>query len=141
MTHIFRVPERGSVSVELVLLAPVLVAVLLLIVGLGQLSEAGGQLTGAARDGARAASQALSADAAPDAARSAVTADLVDSGRNCRNADVQVDTSRFAPGGTVRVRVICTYELSDLGFAGFPGRHTLTATATAPIERYRTVNP
>lgn len=131
--------ESGAVTVELVLLAPVVFALLLFTVGLGRIEDADGVVTGAARDAARAASQAASAASAVSAARAAATGDLADG--PCRDVTVSVDTSGFTAGGLVRVRVACTAGLSDLALSGLPGHKTLTATASAPIETYRAVTP
>jgi Flp pilus assembly protein TadG len=132
-----QVGDRGSVTVELVLLAPVLLALLGLIVGLGRIADAGGLVSGAARDGARAASLAGTPAAAAAAARTAAAADLIDAGLACPDSDVATATATFAPGGLVRVTVRCTVRLSDLAVPGFPGARTLRATSAAPIERYR----
>src|SRR5712691_10613785 len=48
--------ERGSATVEFVIAAPLLAAVLLLVAGLGRIAEARGQVEGAAREAARTAS-------------------------------------------------------------------------------------
>jgi Flp pilus assembly protein TadG len=47
------VPERGSVSIELVLLTPVLVAMLLLVVAFGRIQNARADVEAAARAAAR----------------------------------------------------------------------------------------
>jgi hypothetical protein len=35
------------------------------------------------------------------------------------------------------VTISCVANLSDLTVVGFPGRKTLTASATVPLEQYR----
>ena len=133
--------DRGSVTVELVVLAPVVLALLLFTVGLGRLEDAQGKVDGAARDAARAASLAADpATASADARRSAA-ADIAGTGLDCRNLTVSVDTGRFSPGGVVVVHVGCTADLADLALSGLPGRKTLTANSAAPIEPYRAVTP
>ena len=128
--------STGSVSVELVLLTPVFLAVLALIVGAGRLDDARGQIVGAARDAARAASQTTSPAAARAAATATVTDDLA--GTACRTATVRTDTSRFTAGGIVAVRVTCAVALADLTPGGlFPGHKSMSATATAPLDTYR----
>ena len=133
--------ERGSVTVEFVLLAPVFVAFLCLVVGLGRLDEAHGQVVGAARDAARAASNARSPEEAVAAANDTARADVTGAGLTCRNLAVQVDTARFTPGGVVSVRVSCTTGLADVTISGLPGAKTMTADATAPLDTYRGVQP
>ena len=135
------VRERGSVTVEFVLLAPVFVAFLCFVVGVGRLAEAHGQVVGAARDAARAASIARSPDEAVAAARDTARADVTAAGLTCRNLNVQVNTGRFTPGGVVSVRVTCTTGLADVTISGLPGAKTMSADATAPLDTYRAVQP
>jgi Flp pilus assembly protein TadG len=130
-------PDAGSTSVELVLVAPVFLAALFLVVGLGRIVEAEGRVQGAARDAARAASIARSASVATDAAREAATVNLEGQGVSCASYEVAVDTADFRPGGRVRVSVMCTADLSGLGLAGLPGSKTLRAMSTVPLEQYR----
>lgn len=131
--------DRGSVSVELTVLAPVVIALLCLVVGLGRIADADGQVTGAARDAARAASLQHSAAAAQAAALDAARADLTDAGVSCGRFDVAVDTAAFIAGGVVRVTVRCTTALADVVISGLPGSKTLASTAAAPIDRYTSV--
>ena len=130
-------PDEGTTSVELVLVAPVFLAALLLVVGLGRIVEAEGRVQGAARDAARAASIARSATLASDAGRQAASVNLDEGGVSCAAFEVAVDTADFRPGGHVRVSVTCRADLSGLGLAGLPGSKTLRAEASAPLEQYR----
>ncbi len=43
------------------------------------------------------------------------------------------------PGGYVTVTVACHVELSDIALPGMPGSTTVEASATAPIDPYRSV--
>jgi len=128
--------DTGTVTVELVLLAPVFLALLLFIVGVGRLADAHGQIVGAARDAARAASQAPTPVAAETAARETAAGDLAGDGLTCGALTVATDTTAFTPGGVVRVRLSCVTTLADVAVAGFPGHKTLTASAAAPLDRY-----
>lgn len=129
--------DRGSTSVELVLVAPVFLAALFLMVGLGRIVEAESRVQGAARDAARAASIARTADAALDAAHRAAAANLAEQGVSCVSFEVAADTASFRPGGQVRVTVACTANLSGLGLSGLPGSRTLRADSSSPLEQYR----
>jgi Flp pilus assembly protein TadG len=129
--------ERGTAAIELVLMAPVLMVILLFVVGLGRMAHARQQLESVAADSARAASLERNTDRSAAAARTAAQQSLGQAGVSCADLTVRVDLSGYQPGGQVRVRVSCTSELSDLAVAGFPGRRTLTADATVPIEIYR----
>ena len=128
--------ERGTATVELVILAPVVFALLAFIVGLGRSADARGRLTGAARDAARAASLTTTSDAAKVAAHATALADLEGAGLECKSPRITADTSRFQPGGEVRVTIRCTLDLSSLVVSGLPGSSTLTAQATVPLDSY-----
>jgi Flp pilus assembly protein TadG len=126
--------DRGAIAVEMVLVAPVLITLLLLVVGLGRMAHTRGQVDGAAADAARTASMARTQLDAQQAGEQAARDHL---GNSCRRVDIAVDTARLRPGGSVTASVSCVASLAGLGLAGFPGARTFTATATAPIDTYR----
>src|SRR6266436_8254684 len=68
--------EHGSMSVELVVIAPGLIGLLLLVGAGGRVVEAQGHVDGAARDAARSASLARSLGQADALAQQAAQADL-----------------------------------------------------------------
>jgi Flp pilus assembly protein TadG len=129
--------EQGSTALELTLLAPVLLAVLMLVVGLGRMAHARQQVESIAADAARAASLARDPDASRAEATTAAenSRDSVD--LSCAPLDVHVSTANYRPGGTIRVVVTCTADLSDVAMSGLPGHRTFTATAVAPLENFR----
>ena len=127
--------DRGSIAVELVLLAPLLIALLLFVVGLGRIAHARGQVDGAAADAARSASLARTPEAAQRAGDDAARAYLGEDA--CRALSIEIDTAALRPGGQVTARVRCVASLAGLGLAGFPGSRTFTATASAPRETFR----
>ncbi|MCI0686314.1 MAG: pilus assembly protein [Sporichthyaceae bacterium] len=132
--------ERGSMTLEMVLLTPILVGFLGIVVVLGRITETGSEVTGAARDAARAASlQRTPTQAVAVAATTA--ADLLDAESiDCSTgASVAVDTSNWRPGGWVQVRVSCVVRLEDVAFRYFPGSRTVEATAVSPLELFRGV--
>ena len=128
---------RGSASLELVLVTPVVLLLLLLVVCAGRLAEARADVDRAARDAARAASIARDPSSAEDAGTSAASATLESGGISCRSLDVSVDVSRFTTGGTVATTVSCTVDLADLAELRVPGTRTLTATFVEPIDTFR----
>jgi Flp pilus assembly protein TadG len=132
--------ERGTMTVELVLFTPVLFALLAFIVGLGRAADARGQLTGAVRDAARAASLAATPEAARTAARDTALADLQSANLHCRQPQVDTDTGQFTAGGQVTVTIRCSLDLAQLVMSGLPGRSTLTATSTVPLDTYSSHN-
>ncbi|HMS88509.1 MAG TPA: TadE/TadG family type IV pilus assembly protein [Acidimicrobiales bacterium] len=129
--------ERGSVSVEVAVIAPAFVFLMLLVVFAGKVSEADGNVERAAAEGARAASLRQHPGNAATDARSTVEANLATAGVSCSTLEAIVDTSDFEPGGTVTVTVECTAPLADVTLLGVPGTRTFTATATEVIDTYR----
>jgi Flp pilus assembly protein TadG len=128
---------RGSASLELVLVTPLVLLLLLFVVCAGRLAEARADVDRAARDAARAASIARDPLSAQDAGTSAASATLASGGISCRSLDVLVDVSWFAAGGTVATTVSCTVDLADLAELRVPGMRTLTATFVEPIDTFR----
>ena len=128
---------RGSVSVEVAVIAPAFVFLMLLVVFAGKVSEADGNVERAAAEGARAASLRQHPGNAATDARSAVEANLATAGVSCSTLEAIVDTSDFEPGGTVTVTVECTASMADVTLLGVPGTRTFTATATEVIDTYR----
>lgn len=124
-------------SLELVVIAPVLLLILLLIVGLGRISHGAEIVQQAALAGARAASLTDNPGQARSAAQAAVDAALDDAGVSCAAASTSVDVSQFHAGGQVSVTVTCTAALSDLRGTGLPDTPATSATATVPLETYR----
>ncbi len=133
------VGDRGSLTVELLVLTPVLLVVVLAVTSFGRVAEARQQVAEAARAGAEAA--AVQSD--PAGARAASAADAAvgtaDHARTCNGRQVLTDTSHFVPGGFVTVTVVCRVPLADLSIPGMPGTTTVRATSTAPIDPYRSV--
>ncbi len=129
--------ERGVAAIELVLMAPVLLVVLLLVVGLGRMADARQQIESVAADSARAASLERNTALSAGAARAAAQRSLGDAGLSCTGLDVNVDISDYQPGGQVQVTVSCTAQLRDVALSGLPGSREFTASSTVPIETYR----
>ena len=133
--------EAGTATIEMVLLAPIVIAFVLLVVVLGRIAETGAEVTGAARDAARAASLARTPGSAANAAQAAAASALAGESVDCSTGvSVSVNTTRWFAGGSVRVTVACTVRLSDVGFSMLPGSKRMTASATAPLERFRGVS-
>ena len=129
--------EEGQAIAELVIVAPVLLLVIVLMVALGRIDSAQGDVTSAARAAVQAAAvQADPADAQTQATQAAQHT-LAGAGLTCPSAQITVDTSAFTPGGSVAVTVTCVTSLADVSVPGMPGSKTLTATAVAPIDPYR----
>lgn len=132
-----RIADRGSASLELVLMAPVLIVLLLFVVLVGRLGQARTDVDRAARDAARAASIARTSDAAHDSAAAAARATLADGGVACRSMTIELDAAAFAPDGAVHATVGCSVDLADLSLLGVPGSRTIKATFTQPVDAFR----
>jgi Flp pilus assembly protein TadG len=134
--------DTGTMSLELALLAPLLVAFMMLMVGLGRVVEAQSQVDGAARDAARAASIARTRGDAENLATSA--ADATMSGRRqwCQGGPhtaVEWGRTQWRRGGQVTISVQCAVDLGGLSLIGLAPSKTMTGTATAPIDTLRDV--
>jgi len=122
---------------ELVILAPVLLALFAIVIAFGRATTADTDVEHAARVGARAAAAAQSIGGATARAQEVVSESLADSGVSCVSRSVGVGGS-MQPGGQVTVTVRCVASLADLTrYALLPGSRTLTASATEVIDRTR----
>ena len=123
------VRDRGSASLELVLLTPALVVGWLLIVWAGRIVHDQQRVTAAAERAARAASMS-SAQRRVDVATSAALDELAGLGAGCSAPTVVVATA----DENVRVEVGCRLDTTGLPLFG---SRLFTASATSPIDRYR----
>jgi Flp pilus assembly protein TadG len=131
---------RGSLTVELVLLTPVIALFLLVSLAFGRYSLAREQVVGGARAAATAAAVAGSAGQAQQAALAAALP-VLESNHSCTDPIVTVDSGSFAPGVIVRVSVSCRVEFADLLVPGFPGATRIKVVQGAAIDQYRTIQP
>ena len=129
--------ERGSIAVEVAVIAPAFVFLMLLVVYAGKVAEADGNVERAVSEAARAASlRQHPTDAAADA-RAVAEQNLIAAGVPCTRLDVAVDTSDFRAGGTVAVTVRCEASMADVTLLGVPGTRTFATTAVEVIDTYR----
>ena len=149
-------PDAGMSTVELAFLAPVMVAMMVIIVGLGIMVHTHGVVNEAARDAARAGSlQGDTSGANPDpmldhtqARQQALAAARADLGTRCSGKPL--DDADFiatyvppgkAPGPGLngiayyRVTIKCSADMSLLTMFG--ASQTLTATFTAPVNTFQ----
>ena len=131
--------DEGQAIAELVIVAPVLLLVIVVMVALGRIDSAQGDVESAARAGVQAAVVQANAANAQSAAATAVTSTLAGAGLTCPAPQITTDTSHFVAGGTVSVRVTCVTSLADVSVPGLPGSKALSATAVAPIDEFRSV--
>jgi TadE-like protein len=125
--------ERGSVSVELVILAPIIGVLLVAVVAVGRAENARADIEGAARSAARDLSIARDPHAAIGRVR-ASTAAMVRVGEpGCRHFtfNATIDKSNVA------VDISCLADLSDAAVLPLPGSMTLRASATEVLDAFR----
>lgn len=133
--------ERGSASVELVIVVPALMLMLGLLIAGGRLWFARATVAEAANSAARSASLARSAGSAQQAGDAAGRQSLATAGLNCAGASVAIDTSAFqVPVGTpatVRSSVSCEVPFADVLLPGMPGAIRLSSDGSSALDTYR----
>lgn len=129
--------DRGSASLELVLLTPVLLALLLLVVTAGRYGAARADVDAASRDAARAASIERSPAAAQDAAEAAALTRLRERSVVCRDFALALDLSDFRAGGSVSATVSCDVALGDVSGLSLPGTMGFESTFSHPVDTFR----
>lgn len=125
--------DRGSISVELAVLAPLVGILLLAVVVAGRVQVARADVEGAARSAARELAIARDPGAVMGSVESSVQAMLNVGSPSCASMS-------FAPTVTpeaVTVTVSCVVDLGDAGVLPVPGSMTVSATASEVIDQYR----
>ncbi|MFC7815286.1 TadE/TadG family type IV pilus assembly protein [Streptomyces sp. NPDC057367] len=125
--------DDGLSTIEVVILAPVMILFILVLVGFGQLVEGRGALDGAARDAARAGSIQKNHGTAIAEAKKAAEANLADV---CSGpVSVVQKSAGFEPDTLFTVEVSC--EVRGLAMIGLNIPTTLSATFSSPLDPYR----
>jgi Flp pilus assembly protein TadG len=125
--------DRGLSTIEVVILAPVMIMFILVLVAFGQLVDGRGALDGAARDAARSGSIQKDHATAMAEARKAAEADLTDI---CSGPVTVTQTSAgFEPDTIFSVEVSC--EVRGLAMLGLDIPTTLTSTFSSPLDPFR----
>ena len=136
--------ERGSASLELVIVVPAVVAVIALLTAGWRLWSVRSQVREAAAAGARAATLARNGAEAEQAASAAIDADLETVGSSCTGPTVGIDVSAVsAPpgqGGDVGVDVTCEVPFTDL-LIPMPGALTVEGHAGSRLDSFRERQP
>jgi Flp pilus assembly protein TadG len=125
--------DRGLSTIEVVILAPVMILFILVLVAFGQLVDGRGALDGAARDAARSGSLQREVGPAMAEATKAAEADLAD----VCSGPVSVDktSAGFAEADLFTVEVSC--EVRGLAMLGLDVPTTLTSSFTAPLDPFK----
>ncbi|MFJ9540558.1 TadE/TadG family type IV pilus assembly protein [Streptomyces sp. NPDC101225] len=125
--------DRGLSTIEVVILAPVMILFILVLVAFGQLVDGRGALDGAARDAARAGSIQKDHATAVAEAKRAAQADLSDV---CSGPVSVVQTSAgFEPDTIFSVEVSC--QVRGLAMLGLNIPTRLTASFSSPLDPFR----
>ncbi|WP_330290450.1 TadE/TadG family type IV pilus assembly protein [Streptomyces sp. NBC_00576] len=125
--------DRGLSTIEVVILAPVMIMFILVLVAFGQLVDGRGAVDGAARDAARAGSIQKDHGTAMAEARRAAEADLTDI---CSGPVTVTQTSAgFEPDTIFSVEVSC--EVRGLAMLGLDIPTTLTGSFSSPLDPFR----
>jgi Flp pilus assembly protein TadG len=139
--------DRGSMSVELAIVAPALILLLLLVAAAGRVVEAQGHIDGAARDAARAASLAQTPGQAEQLAWQAAQGDLGASSW-CAGGTVTAPVTGFpaaeqvvGPGSDVQVTVSCSVNMSPFRLLGFGASMHFSGTGIAPLDPFTCRGP
>jgi Flp pilus assembly protein TadG len=130
MRPLGRRDQRGSATLELVIVIPATLLILSAIIMAGRLALAHQAIQAVAYDAARAASVARDRGIS-----------MASNGLSCTSSSTDVDTSGFTAAvgqaAAVSVAVSCVVGLGDLSLPGIPGTVTLEADAISPIDTYR----
>lgn len=129
--------DRGSVAVELVIVAPLFGLLLLAVVAVGRVQNAHADVDAVARTAARDLSIARDPHARLATVEQAAAASLRVGSASCR-------TMSFTASITVElvdIEVACTAELQEAAVLPLPGTMTVTGSATEVRDVYREATP
>lgn len=127
--------QSGSVTVEMVLLAPVLMLLILFGVYASRASESLVQVRHAADQAARSASK-VSRGRVQSVANDVANRTLNNSGTSCIDFAVSTTVIEQGSNSAVRVKVECTIKTQGLILLGVSERQ-VSATSTEVIDRWR----
>lgn len=132
--------NEGSATLEIAILAPGMLLLLGLLIGIGRTQQAHQAVEAAARDAARQASISRNPAAAQQAATTSAQAALSREGLHC-NPTVAVDTGplnrKVGTQATVTATVSCEVSLAGVLVPGVPGSVHVSAHFSSPVDPYR----
>jgi Flp pilus assembly protein TadG len=131
--------QRGTMALEMVILAPVLLLLFMFLLACGRYFQTSSLLESAARDGARSASQARSLPEAQSRVDTAVSTTMNQAIKSCKTTASGSITTGFVAGSPLSVEVTCTINYRDLGLLGLGGDTTITKRFTSSLDPYRGV--
>jgi hypothetical protein len=125
--------DRGSVSVELVILAPIIGVLLVAVVAVGRVENARADIEGAARSAARDLSIARDPHAAIGRVRESTAAMVRVGEPSCRHFTFNATIEK----SNVAVDISCLADLDETNILPLPGSITLRASASEIIDAFR----
>lgn len=125
--------QRGSVTVELVILAPLVGLLLAALVTFGRVESARAEVEAVSRLMAREISLDRDPGAAVGAAEAGARRALDVGSARCRSVRFSVSVGAESVG----VRISCVIDLSDAGVLPFPGHLEATGRANEVVDRHR----
>jgi len=133
--------DRGSATLEAVIIMPTFMLFVALIITAGRVQMARQSVDAAAVEAARAASISRTAGEAQSRASASGNQALTNQGLRCATTSVSIDTSGYSvPVGTpasVSATIVCILDVSDVAIPGLPGAITITRSASSPLDTYR----
>lgn len=129
--------QRGSATVELAVLTPLLILLVLLIVLAHRLTTATQAADAAAHAGARAATLERTPEQARLAAEGAVADALRTHELSCSSHTLTLEMGALEPGGTVSAALTCQADFSGLTGLGVPLHRDVKGEADAVVDVYR----
>ena len=136
--------ERGTSTVELIALAPLLAVLLLFVVFCGRVTMTRINVQQAARDATRAASIALTREDAASTLEASLAENLGGRARYCTHPPVDYSALAVDSGtaddwdsGVIELRLTCNIPTNDLGLLGLAGTKTFTAVAIEAVDTWR----
>jgi TadE-like protein len=131
--------DRGSLSVELVIIVPMLLLMLALVYGFARVAQTNQTFEAGVRDAARAATQARSKTQALQVAEASLRDSLGPGAADCLDSlDVDIPGG-YQMGYIITVDASCSYALGNL-VPGVPGRVQVNASFASPLDPNRRVD-
>lgn len=129
-------PQRGSATLETVLMLPVLIIALVLIPAVYHGVNAKLRLDEAAAQAARDATLATSPGQAEQAAAADIAQDLTGLGAACSQITQAIDVGQLAPGQIVTVTLTCRTSAQAMAGLSLGVGWQISATARSVVDTY-----
>lgn len=132
-------PDAGSVSLELVVVAPALLLLVVAIIAGGRLAQARQAVELASAQAARATALAPTPAAGAGAGRIQAASAVAALGLRCRPITTVSAAGLARQAGTpatVSVAVSCRVRLRDVAVPGLPGSVVVSASTVEPVDRW-----